>query len=163
MHYLNAKIKKWDDFFFFSHWGAAAPITEKGSLALPGTDLGQSQALSPHPSPLLLPQQRRYPGDAGNNSSEAGNEREMCCSSLVDRRWHRAFIFTRARVDSYSLGVGKVSCVSYDVNKQPHRQARVRSLQPYGPRCPGAAAVIPGHLPPRRGLLSCPCLPRTPR
>lgn len=50
----------------------------------------------------------------------------MCCS-LVDRRWHRAFILTRARVHIYSLGVGKVSYVSWDGSKAPGQRARVRS------------------------------------
>lgn len=58
------------------------------------------------------------------------------CRSLVDRRWHRAFIFTLARVDSYSLGVGKVSYVSYDGNKQPQQQARACSP----PAAPAGAA-----------------------
>lgn len=158
VHYLNAKIKKGD--FFFLLGCSRSHITGKGSPALPGTDLGQCQALSPHPSPLRLPQQRRCPRAVGSNSSEAGNKREMC-GGLVDRRWHRAFIFTRARVDSCSVGAGKVSYVSYDGNKQPQQQARVRSPPAAGPAVPLEPSTGCPRASPTSawGSLSFPCLP----
>lgn len=49
------------------------------------------------------------------------------CRSPVDHRWHSTFIFACARLDIYSVQVGKVRRVSYDGNKQPHQPARVHS------------------------------------
>lgn len=73
----------------------------------------------------------------------------------VDRRWHRALLFTRARMDIYSLGEGKVSYVSYDGNKQPGQQHGCVHLSlPVAGGCLrgwSGAPAVPEHLPPWPG------------
>lgn len=119
VHYLNAKIKKGD--FFFNTQVQPVPPRRRSALLCRAQTWGSAK-----PSPLTHPQQRRCPRAAGSASSEAGNKQGMCCS-LVYRRWHRAFILTRARVHIYSLGVGKVSYISCDGSKAPGQRARLRS------------------------------------
>lgn len=157
------------DFFFFP--AQVRQVPPRGNWTL----LSQSRTwVSPEAAPPTRPlslsaSSRAGPGAAGSDFSRGRSKYQMCCS-LVDRRWHSAFIFTCARVDIYSLRVGKgqacqlswqqtASLASTGVFTFRYSHSRRTLPEPERSGSPGAPAIF-GHGPTLAwGSRSFPCLP----